>query len=302
MKTFVFLSIFFISGLNLASAQQAKLSFNPEKGTKYEYHTEIVQNIKTTVMGQEVPAEMMMRINYQMEILDKAEQGVTVQFTYNEIAHTVSSLYMKMGYDSKKPVENPSDIDGMLSKMFGEMLGKSFLAVIAPDGSVQSISGMEAIGERMTNAIAGDGQMIAQLGAQMKEQFNDSAMKNMLEQSFKFYPSNPVRVGNSWNIENATTISNINVVSKSKYTLRSINRNIAAVAVDTKIEMNPDSSAMEGNIGGTQKGSMTIDSRTGIPLTGKFTQNIKGSVKAQGVDVQMEIVSESKSTTKRINN
>ena len=291
-----------MSGLNIASAQQARLSFNPEKGIRYEYHTEMMQNVKTTVMGQVVPTEIVMCISYMMEIVEKTEQGTTAQFTYNEIVHTVSSLYMNMGYDSKKPVENPSDIDQMLSKMFGEMLGKSFFAVIAPDGSVQSVTGMEAIGERMTNAIAGDGQMIAQLGAQMKEQFNDSAMKNMLEQSFKFYPANPVRVGNSWNVENATSISNFNVINKSKYTLRSINRNIATVAVDAKIEMNPDSSAMEGNVGGTQKGTMTIDTRTGIPLTSNFTQNIKGSVKAQGIDVQMEIVSKSKSTTKKINN
>ena len=299
MKRVVAAVVFFVSIFTISA--QTTLSFNPEKGAKYEYHTEMVQNIKTTVMGQEVPAEIKMDMMYLMEVKDKSEQESTVQFTFSEIAYIVSSLYMKMEFDSKNPNESPSDIDLMLSKMFKEMLGKSFTAVINTDGSVESVSGMEAIGESMTNAIARDGQMIAQLGAHMKEQFNDAAMKNMFETSFKVYPANPVRTGNSWDIENAVTMNNLNVMYKSKYTLRSVSRNVATVAVDTKIEMNPEAGIVEGsNISGTQTGTLTIDTRTGMILTGNVTANMKGAMRTSGMDVQMVLDTKTKTSTKMI--
>ena len=293
----VLASVLFMLVMN-ASAQ-VTLSFNPEIGTKYEYYTEITQSVRTTVMGQEIMAEIMTGTMFLMEISDKSEQETTALFTFNEISYVVSSLYMKMVYDSKNPNENQSDIDLMLSKMFNEMLGKSFTALIASDGSVKSISGMEAIGKSMSNAVANDGQMIAQLGAQMKEQFNDTAMKNILETSFKIYPTTPVRTGNSWDIENSTTINNLKVVYRSKYTLRSVSRNIATVVVDSKIEMNTDSGATEaGDMSGSQKGTMTIDTRTGMPVTSEMSGNLQGVIRAAGMDAQMVVETKSKSSLK----
>ena len=296
IKRNLFAGLFLILGLNIASAQ-VKLSFNPEKGKKYEYQTEVIQNIKQNLMGQEIPMEMTTSMTCLMEIKDKTPQEIQVQLTYQDLAYVVSGPMMKMEYDSKNPVENPSNIDQMLGKMFGEMLGKSFLAVIAPDGSVQSLTGMEAIGESMTKAIAGDGQMIAQLGAQMKQQFNDDAKKNLFEQSFYFFPANPVRAGNSWNIENAVNMNNFNVVSKSRYTMRSISRNIANIAIDTKIESAVDS---EGEVSGTQTGNMTVDARTGIPVTSNLSANIKSNIKSSSMDLLMIIESKSKTSTKKI--
>ena len=300
MKKFILASVVSLASLCSVSAQQVKLSFNPEKGSKYEYHTEMVQNIKTMVMGQEILAEMAMGVTYLMEIIDKEEDTTTMQFTYNGIAYAVSSSFMKMEYDSKKPNENPSDIDIMLSKMFSEMLGKSFVAVFAADGTTLSLTGMETIGENMTNAIAGDGQMLAQLGAQMKQQFSGDAVKNMFEQSFKFYPANPVRTGNSWNTEIATTLNNFSVISKTKYTLKSVNRGVATITFVTKMDMNPETSLMEGEFVGTQTGTMGIDTKTGIPLTLNASSKMNGVVKASGVDVQMVFESTTKTTTKKI--
>lgn len=298
MKRMLFAGLFLISGLTIAQAQ-VKLSFNPEKGAKFEYQTEVIQNAKQNVMGQEIPVEMEMGTKYLMEIKDKTPQETQVQVTYQEVTYIISSPMMKMGYDSKNPVEKPSDIDQMLSKMFDKMIGQSFMMVVAPDGSVKSITGMDAIGESMVGAIASDGQMIAQLGAQMKQQFNDEAMKTTFEQSFKIYPADAVRVGNSWNIENTMSVNNMNTGVTTKYTLKSVSRNVANVAVESDIEMNP-SEGMEGKLSGKQTGTINVDTRTGLPVTGDFSQNIKGTVKAQGFDVQIEMVTQSKTSVKEV--
>jgi predicted Fe-Mo cluster-binding NifX family protein len=298
MKRLVFVSLFLISGLTIASAQ-IKLSFNPEKGKKYEYLTEVIQNMKQNVMGMEIPMEMEMSFKYLMDVKDKTPQEIQTQFTYREIAYIMSSSVLKMGYDSKNPIENPSEIDNILGKMFGNMVDKSFIVNFAPDGSVKSTEGMDAIAEKMVDATSADGMIAAQVGAQMKQQFSDDAMKNMFGQSFNFYPANAVKKGDSWNVDFSTTMSNMNVSIKTKYTLKDVSKNMATIDVTGEIEMNPGA-GMDGKLTGTQTGSMMIDTKTGMHVTSDISQDMKGSLKVQGMDVQMEMTTKSKTATKEV--
>ena len=217
IKRILFTGLLLILGLTVASAQ-IKLSFNPEKGKKYEYQTEVIQNIKQNLMGQEVPMEMKISITCLMEIKDKTSQEAQVQFTYQDVAYIISSPMMKMEYDSKNPVENPSEIDKALERAFSNLINKQFLMVIAPDGSVKSVTAVDAVAENAANTSAANWQVDAQIAAQINQQFSGDAMKNMFEQSFKMYPANAVTAGDSWNIEGTTTINNMNTSLKTKYT------------------------------------------------------------------------------------
>ena len=296
IKRFFFTTLFLMSGLSIIPAQ-VKLAFNPSKGAKYEYQTEMIQNIKQSFMGQEMPIETEMNVTYLMEIREKTTQEAQVQVTYSDVAYIVSSPMMKMGYDSKNPIENPSEMDQILAKMFSNMIGQSFMLLIASDGSVKSVTGMDAISENMIKAVSANGQMALQLGASMRQQFSDDAMKSSFEQSFKIYPANVVKAGDSWNTDYTMTMNNMNTNVKTKYILKDVSRNMATVAAESDIEMSA-SVEMEGKLTGTQTGTMIVDARTGMPVTSDMSQNIKGAVKTQGIDVQMELVSKAKTSIK----
>jgi hypothetical protein len=250
-------------------------------------------------MGQEIPVEMEISSKYLMEIVDKTPEEIHARFTYQEMAYIISSPMMKMGYDSKNPIENPSDMDKLFGKMLNGMLGSTIKMVFAPDGSVKSASGMEAIAENMSNAVANDGQIAAQMAAQVKQQFSETAMKSSFEQSFKIYPDHPVRVGNKWNKESEMTVNNMNTAFKTNYILKNLNRNMANIAVDGNIEM-ISGAGMEGKLAGTQTGTIIVDSKTGLPVTGDMSQNIKGAISTQGMEVQMEMVNKAKSSIKEV--
>ena len=177
-KRIIFTGLCLMLSIITVSAQM-KLSFNPAMGTKYEYNMEVVQDIKQNVMGQEVPVKSEMNSTYLMEIKNKTPQEIHVQFTYLRFTFIVSNPMMNIKYDSKNPTENPSEMDRMFGKMFSTLIDKPFTAVFAPDGSVKSISGMETIIKNMLDAISADGQLAAQLGAQMSQQFNEEAMKSI---------------------------------------------------------------------------------------------------------------------------
>ena len=299
IKRNLFAGLFLILGLNIASAQ-VKLSFNPEKGKKYEYQTEVIQNIKQNLMGQEIPMEMTTSMTCLMEIKDKTPQEIQVQLTYQDLAYVVSSPMMKMEYDSKNPVENPTEIDKVLERAFSNFMGKSFLVVIAPDGSVKSVTTVETVAESAANTSAANWQVDAQIAAQINQQFSGDAMKNMFEQSFKMYPANAVTAGDSWNIEGTTTINNMNTSLKTKYTLKEVSRNMATISVESDVEME-SGAGLEGKLAGIQTGMMTIDTETGLPVTGDISSNFAGILKTQGMDVQMEITTKAKTSTKEVN-
>ena len=285
-----------MSSLITVSAQM-QLSFNPEMGKKYEYQTNVVQHLKQSVMGQEMPVVTEMNSTYLMEIKNKTPQEVHVQYTYVDFTFLISSAMMNSKYDSKKPTENPSEIDKMLGKIFSALVGKQFSVVFAPDGSVKSVTGMEEVMKSMVNAVSDDGMLGAQLSAQMSQQFNDESMKNMFGQSFNFYPDKAVKIGDSWDMKNSILMNSMNFNINAKNTLKGINANMATIELAGDIDMDVEGSKLTGK----QTGTMNVDTATGMPTTSDISQNMSGSIKAQGMDIQMEMITKTKTSAKVIN-
>ena len=294
-KIIICMALCMMSGLITVSAQ-IKLSFNPEMGKKYEYRTDVVQNIKQNVMGQDMLIETEIGGTYLMEIKNKTPQEIHVQLTYLDFTFVVSSAMMNISYDSKNPIENPSEMEQMFGKIFKPLIDMPFIVVFAPDGSVKSVTGMEAIIKNMLNAVSADGQIATQMSAQMSQQFNDEAMKNMFGQSFYFYPNKVVKIGESWDMGNTTLINNMNLGINTKNTLKELKTNIATIEIAGDVEMDMEG----GKLTGKQTGTMIVDTVTGIPVTGDISQNIKGTIKTQGIDIQMEMISKTKTSAKKI--
>ena len=297
-KKIFFASLFLVSCF-ISTSAQIKLSFNPQKGVKYEHQMGTIQNMKQSVMGQEIPMEMEMNGTYIMEIMDKSAHEIHAQMTFQGFAFNVSSPMMKIRYDSENPTENPSEMDKVFEKMFNTLIGKTFSLIFAADGSVKSAAGMGDIIENMLEAISSNGQVAEQMRVQMNQQFSDETMKRMFEQSFNFYPENEIKVGDSWNIEMTAPMNNMNFAIKTRNTLKELTNNMASIEVSGDIEMDMGEMG-EGKLTGTQTGIMTIDTTTGMPVTSEISQNMKGSIKAQGMEIQMEIASKIKMSTKEI--
>lgn len=275
---------------------QVKISFNPDSGGKYEYVSEIVQNIKQNFMGQDMPMKTEINATYLMEIKSKTSQEIETQMTYQRFIFIISNPMMNVKYDSKAPDDNSSDINKMFQKMFNTMIDKPFTVVFLPNGSVKSVSGMGEIVENMLNAISADGQL-AVLGSQMSQQFNDEAMQKSLGQSFNLYPDKAIKVGDTWSTENSLPMNYVNVSVKTTNTLKAVNANKATIDVTGEMDMDMEESKMKG----AQTGTMIIDTSTGLPLSSDILLDMKGVVKTQGMEIKMEIESKAKMSVKKIN-
>lgn len=298
MIKIVFTSLCLTSSLTLASAQ-VKLSFNPEVGAKYEHQTEHVLNDKQIVGARSLPIEEKVTKSYVLDIKGKDAKGVEIQFTWQHISLLMNSPMGKWGYDTKKPNETSSELDNIHGRIFNSVIGKSFIVSIAPDGSVNSIVGVDAIAEGIKQAVVADGDMGAKLSASIiEEHFTESAIKEMIEQSWKIYPANNVKQDDDWNIKNRWgEIANWNTT----YILKDITNNVANITAEATVEVEPPG-GIEGKLTGTQSGTLQLNINSGVLIGSNSMQNAKGNVKmrSMGMDMVVERVVKTTTTTKEI--
>ena len=297
MKTIITIGLCLVSGVLLA---QGKLSFNPEKGSKYEYKVEIKQSEQQSANNMELPIEETVNMEFLMNINEKEE----VRFTWQNISYLLSSPILRMEYDSKKPKRNPTALDNMHEKILGSAIGKSFSLSIAPDGSISSITGVDIITEASKQAVASDVVADAEMGEELHKSLTDNwigedALKKMIEQSFNLFHSDEVNVGDSWTKESVYNISN-GLTFKNAFTLKSIKNGSATISVKSIVEQESKSGA-DYKLTGTQSGNVTVNTKTGIPISSDLTVNVKGRILImQRIEGQMNIVERMKSTIKEV--
>lgn len=288
---------------------QVKLSFDPEVGARYEYLTEVVQNIKQIANGRElITNEGTVVMTHRMTIKSKNAEGTEVLLTYQDIFYVMTSPIAIWGYDSKKPFENQMNRDGanerinelekMHAHIFSNAIDKTITVLIAPDGSVNSVTGIEAITESIAQAVSNDGEMGAYLSSTMiKQFFSKNAINELIEQSWKNYPVNEVKSGDKWNIENrwgeiSTTITS----TKSQCTLEDLDNNTANIAIESVVEVDMTGGKLTGN----QSGEFQVNIKTGVPVSSYWVRNIKGNIVSMGMNMIMEVIHKTKTSTKEI--
>lgn len=283
MKKITLVVLALVTGI-LASTAQVTLSFNPAKGATYQYSMDMNQKIKQNLMGQDLDMDQKMVMTYDMKVVENNKTEIKTIFSYTHVYYELVNPMMNMKYDSRN-AENLTGMDAMMGKIFNSLLGKEFEVVILPNGTVKSVSGMDAIIEDMMEAVGGD-MMAQQMGESMKAQFSNEAMKTSFEQSFKIYPASSVKVGDSWNVEQSTNANGVSMDIKSVYTLKAINNKKATIEIQSDIQ------GVEGQLSGTQGGELILDTITGLPEKAALTQSLKGTVSANGMEVIVAIESE----------
>ncbi|GHT88564.1 hypothetical protein FACS189474_4020 [Bacteroidia bacterium] len=269
---------------------QIKLSFNPVKGEKYVYLSKSEQAIKQTVMGKEIPVNVGMDLLYEMIVKEKSENEISVECTYKEMVFAVSNSMMNLKYDSKNPVENPSEIEKLLPQVFSSLIGKTIRITFAPDGSVKSLSGFKAIMEEMLKTASTANPAAQQMTNGLLQSFSDEAMKTSFEQSYKIYPDKEVKVGANWTGDFSNSIGGMDSKIETTYTLKEVKNNIARIEGVSSFILNPGM-GMEGELSGEQQGEINLDTKTGMLVHSTLTQNSKGKFNAQGTEILMDIVS-----------
>lgn len=245
------------------------LAFNLQPGDSFLYEINTVQKIGQTIVNQVVGITQNTGFTFKYELLKRESDLSTLQVTYKRIKVKQETMGVSMEFDSDKP-ESASENETFSN--FLKLKDFSIIVVLNPKGEVVSLEGLN------------DHQKIA---------LSDSSVKSMIESSFRFYPDQKVKVGDTWSNNVSTDMASMaTMLLSNKFVLTATDGKQAEVTLDSDIKSKKlEGAPLDMELSGKQKGTLKFDISNGMILEGIMTQNINGKTFIQNEEVPMTIES-----------
>jgi hypothetical protein len=277
---------------------KVQLKYIVNKGDKFSY--KMVAKTSTSekspaTEGKEVKQDNEINYFYTKEV-DNVESGIiTYRVAYDSIKITSSMGDQIVKYDSNV---NDSVKTNPAFLQYNAVLHEPFYIRVSPTGEITDVYGLEKIHENLFKAF-GD-TLKEEDKAQIKESFGKESIKEVLQQEYQMFPSQPVDVDSTWIKSYNTQILFFDVVNSAQYTLKGIEdkegRKIANIEANLVVEFlnkevkergikfNIEKSETSGN------GKITFDLHRGC-ITNKETTttlNLEMRMSAQGESAKSE--------------
>lgn len=289
------LTIAAAGALAFAPASKIALTFDLEAGKTYKQTVAVSNTTKQTAMGQEMEFSSATESVTYFKKIEGGSDGNTYELWYGDM----SMEFTGMGQSNKF---SSTDTSEGLGKFLGKMTREKFTAVITPRGDIESVSGLEELVQRVADESEGDSRQVAE---QMSESMGDLGLKRNLEFSLGIFPEGKVKPGDSWKREHYTS-TGMPIKVATTYTLKEVNGDRAVIALEGTFSTDDENA--EGELqgmdatfffDGTRKGTLTVEAKTGWVISGKFEDDIAGSVTVEpnamvpdGMTVPMELINE----------
>jgi hypothetical protein len=248
------------------------------------------QRIDQEMQGQKMSMTQQMGVGYTFAVESiEADGSAWLKTTYDWVMMKQDTPMGKREYDSANP---PEEIP-LMAKGSAALVGNSVSMLLDPKGTVREVKGLDALLQTMLKGIdIPPGPAFEGIEKQLKDQFGDDALKEMMRNMMAHYPDEPVRVGDSWD-QKVVIAKGFPVIIETTYTLRDRKDGVTTVDNESTLRPNPDASPtemgptrMRYDLSGTQKGFMRIDEATGMTLGAEITQTFEGQVTMEMADAE----------------
>lgn len=272
----------------IASCQSTKsstaskmLSFNFEKGKGYDY--EMITNIDQEEGNEKHQFDM--SNYYSMDVTGEEGDAKTIDIRYERLKMKIPFQGLSLEIDSDKPLPNlgiggTADPIKMINGVMGAVIGHNFQMKVNREGQIMEISGFEQMFNAIADSLKLDGEKREEVMQVFRKQLGDSSVRAHFERLLYIFPNKEVKVGDSW----SKTLSPKGPLGgnyKSTYTVSEIEGDM--VTLEEKSTVSGHSEGM--GLNGTSKGTMVIDSRSGLVVSGD--QDIEMNGGKEGKDFKL---------------
>ncbi len=299
---------FFVLTILLAAAIVASCGSVPvdirlglEQGQTYRIRKVTGLKLKQTIQGREISANTTTTQDMSFEVTAVDSDGnMTVKVTFERVASEIESQGRVMSFDSDKPEQEPSSRFSDLEAMAGQ----SYTIVLSERGEPLGISGTDKIAHRILESLNDpDDSIRGQMKTRIEKFVEEQQTMDMCGQLFGMLPVAPVSEGEQWTTSLSTTVQGP-LSWKRTCTLKEVRDDVfvigtEAVTADSSgkepIEMGPVRMFMDFD--GTQSGTMELDKKTGLVVSGQLTSKVVGERrvehsseqhKSQSIPMEME--------------
>jgi hypothetical protein len=248
-------------------------------------------------MEQDIKIDIAIDVKTTFEVKDASDDCYTLEVTYKEIKmNTIIPGMGNLTFDSNTP-ENVATMQD-LGPMLKAIVDKPIEVILTSAGKVESVKGTDKLREAVENSfdINTPELMKQQLISQFGSQISDEHFKSFFSQCAGYFPSKPVKTGDSWNYKISTTASNFTMDFDTDMTLKSIDDNIVTLdiagTISTPEGYETDMNGMKAktSLKGDQNGWVKIDRKTGWIISSETTQNFAGDVEVMGMQMHLSTV------------
>ncbi|WP_316737911.1 DUF6263 family protein [Pedobacter aquatilis] len=266
-------------------------------GKKYAYTINSDQIIGQKAGGKESSFIQNVGTDYTFEITEAKALDKNVKVVYNRIKIKSAGMGNELTLDSEiEEVGKPNPFSGLKNA--------SFNMLIAPNGTIKSVSGVEKMVSDMVSKMTTDSAQIKSLKASLAKQFNAEVIKQTMESALKIFPDKPVKVGDSWTILSKMNIT-MPIESTISYTLKEIKGNVAILTIKgnliSKGEFEVLGSKTQTDLKGINMGDAQVELTTGMILSAHTRLELYGKMNSAGSESDFDLEGITKITGKEVN-
>jgi hypothetical protein len=277
------------------STASKMLKFGLEKGKAYDYET--IMNMDQEVMGQKMTMDF--STYYSMNVADEQQGERTIATTIDRFKMNTSVAGFNIDIDTDKPVSTKSDDEigkamASVNSIFNAIKGQKFSMKVNAEGQVLEVTGLQEMAKRMTDSLDMDPAEKAKAMEQFSKSMGDDQVKYSLERFWFIFPNKEVKVGDSWKKNSNVPMGPMPGKYNSTYTVKDIEGDMVTLEESSTIDGRTNEGGKELKMEGTVKGTMTIDSRSGLVVNGD--QDIKMIASGAGLKFNVNAKSKIKGT------
>jgi len=266
--------------LSACTPKQFKIQLHLKAGSTYHIATKIHQHFVQEFMGKKQDIAQDMEIDYTWKVVDVDPQGnATVEMTYDHIA--ISQKQGKttnLQYDSAKDKNPPKEFVGL-----NLLVGKKFSVVFTPNGTVKKIIGLDEMFKQMEKESGLQGEELKRYHQSLIQTLGEKTLKDQFASTFGPYSDTPRQVGSKWSSD-VTLNSFFPITVHTDYTIKSRKGDQVVIEFQGTLASDPDQLYKlpmfnaKYNIKGTQKGTMNLNLKDGIPTDASVNQHMEGTI------------------------
>lgn len=293
----IFSVILCLSSLSTFAQKTYLLKQDYPIGKKYSYTINSDQIINQKIGGKKLSYIQNVGTDYTFDIVGAKGVDKSIMVIYKRL--TIKSVGMgnELILDSdKEEAEKPNPFSGLKNA--------SFSMLLAPNGTIKSISGIDKMVDGMAAKMTTDTAQLKQMKLSLGKQFNSEVIRQTMESSLKIFPEKLVKVGESWVVNTKMQIT-MPIEMVTTYTLKEVKDNIATLAIRggliSKGNFDSMGNKMQTDLKGMNFGDAQVDIKTGVILNSHTRIELYGKMKAVDQDIDFDMEGINKITGKEIN-
>lgn len=268
-----------------------KLQLNPAPGSAYHYEMENKTEVEISAEGKEINTLNESEVGFNYSVEKDSAGNYLFTTTYDKIRLKTENGDNKTEADAANATISIDPVE----KMLGILKAANIKATVTPKGEVKNVTGYDELeGRLMAEFAHADDYGKSMAHEQWKKVVGEGVVKNSMDQLFKLFPDSAIHLGDTWKL-NSTQGGELPMTTKSIYTLKAINDDIAVITSEGIMVSDKASNSVMGYSGvtakleGKQKGEFEVETKTGILIISNITADIKGVLQVMGREIPVEI-------------